>query len=729
MIARVIVDVQSSLVDKIFDYSCFDDVKVGSRVLVPFGKRNIEGYVIELAHSTLVSQDKLKSIVKVMDAQPVLSSEMLELSKFMIQKYNLKTIDTLRLFLPSGMRNNKVKTQFVKMYSLTDDYLSKLNLVKKSAKNQLELIEFLKQNLQATSVNLNTKFGASSVKSLFEKGIINFKQNQVDRSPVVKKLENINHNLTPLQQKVVDGVLNGERTTYLVHGVTGSGKTEVYMHIISSVIQSGKTAIMLVPEISLTPQVMQNFVARFGQNVAILHSGLSQGERFDEWQRIKSGRAKIVVGARSAIFAPISNLGVIIIDEEHDSSYYSENNPRYFTHEIAKFRANFNNCSLVLGSATPSVEDYFKAQNGEYTLLEMPVRVNSKQMPEIKIVDMQSELFNGNSSMFSNALIQKISEKVHSGEQSIIFLNRRGYNSFVMCKDCGYTAKCEDCDVSLVYHKEDNELKCHYCGKRYKMISACPNCHSKYIRYGAIGTQKVVEELQKYFPNVKIFRLDNDTTKTKNSHEQILNEFAHTSPSILVGTQMIAKGHDFPLVTLVGIIDADVSLHFSDYRANERTFNLITQVSGRAGRSEKKGEVVLQTYMPKHYVYRYASEYNYKKFYERELNLRKVTNFPPFSNLVRVLVSSENETVAVENTRVIYEKIKQIQQQNFADFFYLGAMKSPVKRIEKKFRYQILMRIKPEKYEQILAQIFEIVKLNKHKLANVFVEQNPQNLS
>lgn len=729
MIARVIVDVQSSLVDKIFDYSCFDDVKVGSRVLVPFGKRNIEGYVIELAHSTLVSQDKLKSIVKVMDAQPVLSSEMLELSKFMIQKYNLKTIDTLRLFLPSGMRNNKVKTQFVKMYSLTDDYLSKLNLVKKSAKNQLELIEFLKQNLQATSVNLNTKFGASSVKSLFEKGIINFKQNQVDRSPVVKKLENINHNLTPLQQKVVDGVLNGERTTYLVHGVTGSGKTEVYMHIISSVIQSGKTAIMLVPEISLTPQVMQNFVARFGQNVAILHSGLSQGERFDEWQRIKSGRAKIVVGARSAIFAPISNLGVIIIDEEHDSSYYSENNPRYFTHEIAKFRANFNNCSLVLGSATPSVEDYFKAQNGEYTLLEMPVRVNSKQMPEIKIVDMQSELFNGNSSMFSNALIQKISEKVHSGEQSIIFLNRRGYNSFVMCKDCGYTAKCEDCDVSLVYHKEDNELKCHYCGKRYKMISACPNCHSKYIRYGAVGTQKVVEELQKHFPNVKIFRLDNDTTKTKNSHEHILNEFAHTSPSILVGTQMIAKGHDFPLVTLVGIIDADVSLHFSDYRANERTFNLITQVSGRAGRSEKKGEVVLQTYMPKHYVYRYASEYNYKKFYERELNLRKVTNFPPFSNLVRVLVSSENETVAVENTRVIYEKIKQIKEQNFADFFYLGAMKSPVKRIEKKFRYQILMRIKPEKYEQILAQIFEIVKLNKHKLSSVFVEQNPQNLS
>ncbi len=729
MFARVIVDVQSSLVDKIFDYSCCDDLKVGSRVLVPFGNRSIEGYVIEISSHTDVPPDKLKSVVKVLDDEPVLTDEMLKLSQFMIEKYNLKTIDTLRLFLPSGMRNNKVKTQFVKIFSLTNGYESKLNLVKKTAKNQLELIEFLKQNLQATCVSLNTKFGTSSVKSLQEKGIIDFVQNQINRVPQVKKIENINHQLTPLQQRVVDQILQGGKQTFLLHGVTGSGKTEVYMHVISQIIKSDKTAIMLVPEISLTPQVMQNFVARFGDNVAILHSGLSQGERFDEWQRIKQGKAKIVVGARSAVFAPLKNIGIIIIDEEHDSSYYSENNPRYFTHEVAKFRANYNNCGLVLGSATPSVEDYYKAQSGEYKLCEMPVRVNSKDMPEITIVDMLNEIYNGNSSMFSNCMLEKISQKIEKGEQTIIFLNRRGYNSFVMCKDCGYTAKCEDCDVSLVYHKEDNELKCHYCGKRYKMLKECPNCHSKYIRYGAIGTQKVVEELQKIFPAVKIFRLDNDTTKTKNSHEQILSEFANAKPSILVGTQMIAKGHDFPLVTLVGIIDADVSLHFSDYRANERTFNLITQVSGRAGRSDKKGEVVLQTYMPKHYVYRYASEYNYKKFYERELNLRKVTNFPPFSVVVRVLVSSEKEELAVETTKVIFEKIKQLKDQNSANFFFLGAMKSPVKRIEKKYRYQILMRIKPNEYDKIILQIFDIVKMSKHRLVNVFVEQNPQNLS
>lgn len=729
MIAKVIVDVNSSLVDKIFDYSCFDDVKVGSRVLVPFGNRNIEGYVMELASISTVEPDKLKSIVKVMDSEPVLSEEMLELSKFMIQKYNLKTIDTLRLFLPSGMRNNKVKTQFVKMYSLTSNYEDKLKLVKKNAKNQFELIEFLKANIQATSVNLNTKFGINSVKKLQELGIIYCTVNQVDSRVKVKTNNAVNHELTALQQKVVNEVLDGKNQTFLVHGVTGSGKTEVYMHIISSVIQSSKTAIMLVPEISLTPQVMQNFVARFGDNVAILHSGLTLRERFDEWQRIKSGKAKIVVGARSAIFAPVSNLGIIIIDEEHDSSYYSENNPRYYTHEVASFRTRYNNCGLVLGSATPSVEDYYKAQSGEYKLCEMPVRVNSKDMPEIKIVDMQNELFNGNSSIFSNVLLEKISAKVQQKEQSIIFLNRRGYNSFVMCKDCGYTAKCEDCDVSLVYHKEDNELKCHYCGKRYRMLTSCPQCHSKYIRYGAIGTQKVVEELQKFFPEVKIFRLDNDSTKSKNGHEEILSQFASTSPSILVGTQMIAKGHDFPLVTLVGIVDADVSLHFSDYRANERTFNLITQVAGRAGRSERKGEVVLQTYMPKHYVYRYASEYNYKKFYERELNLRKVTNFPPFSQVVRVLITSEKETLALDKTKQIYEQIQKLKVQTPSDFFYLGAMKSPVKRIEKKYRYQIMMRISPASSGKIISKIFEIVKNSQHKLVYIFVEQNPQNLS
>ena len=729
MIARVIVDVETSLVDKIFDYSCFDDAKVGTKVLVPFGKRSLEGYIIDLKDTTDVPLGKLKPITKILGNEPILTQEMLMLANFMVKKYNLKFVDTLKLFLPAIMRNNKVKEVMIRKLSLSSDYKTKLGLIKKSAKNQQSIVAFLEQNTQENSAVLCSNFGNSSVSKLLELGILQESFVQKSRRPSVAKLQTTKHTLTNLQQSAVSQILSGQNQTFLLHGVTGSGKTEVYMNVIESVLKQGKNAIMLVPEISLTPQVMQNFVAKFGDNVAIIHSGLSVGERYDEWQRIKQNRAKIVIGARSAIFAPIQNIGVIIIDEEHDSSYFSESNPRYFTHDVAKFRANYNNCNLVLGSATPSIEDYYKASNGEYTLIEMPVRVNSKPMPNIKIVDMQSEIRNGNSGMFSYALMSKLSEKIEKGEQSILFLNRRGYNSFVMCRDCGYTAKCEDCDVSLVYHKEDNELKCHYCGRRYHMLSECPECHSKYIRYGAIGTQKVVDEIHNLFPNVKVFRMDNDTTKTKNSHEQILSEFAQTKPSILVGTQMIAKGHDFPLVTLVGIIDADVSLHFSDYRANERTFSLITQVAGRAGRSERQGEVILQTYCPRHYVYRYASEYNYKKFYDREINLRSVTNFPPFAVVVRVLVTSEQENIAVDTTKSLFEKIRNIKQSNSQDFIYIGAMKSPVKRIERKYRYQILCRLKPKSADDVMNKIFDIVNQEKDSKVNIFVELNPQNLS
>lgn len=729
MIARVIVDVETSLVDKIFDYSCFDDAQVGTKVLVPFGKRSLEGYIIDLKDTTDIPLGKLKPITKILGSEPILTQEMLMLANFMVKKYNLKFVDTLKLFLPAIMRNNKVKEVMIRKLSLSSDYKTKLGLIKKSAKNQQSIVAFLEQNNQENSAVLCSNFGSSSVSKLLELGILQESFVQKSRRPSVAKLQTTKHTLTNLQQSAVSQILSGQNQTFLLHGVTGSGKTEVYMNVIESVLKQGKNAIMLVPEISLTPQVMQNFVAKFGDNVAIIHSGLSAGERYDEWQRIKQNKAKIVIGARSAIFAPIQNIGVIIIDEEHDSSYFSESNPRYFTHDVAKFRANYSNCNLVLGSATPSIEDYYKASNGEYTLIEMPVRVNSKPMPNIKIVDMQSEIRNGNSGMFSYALMSKLSEKIEKGEQSILFLNRRGYNSFVMCRDCGYTAKCEDCDVSLVYHKEDNELKCHYCGRRYHMLSECPECHSKYIRYGAIGTQKVVDEIHNFFPNVKVFRMDNDTTKTKNSHEQILSEFSQTKPSILVGTQMIAKGHDFPLVTLVGIIDADVSLHFSDYRANERTFSLITQVAGRAGRSERQGEVILQTYCPRHYVYRYASEYNYKKFYDREINLRSVTNFPPFAVVVRVLVTSEQENIAVDTTKSLFEKIKSIKQSNSQDFIYLGAMKSPVKRIEKKFRYQILCRLKPKSADDVMNKIFDIVNQEKDLKVNIFVELNPQNLS
>ena len=725
MIAKVIVDILNSEVDRVFDYIALENTKVGEKVIVPFGNRKIEGYVMQLEDKSSIEQDKLKSIISG-SGEVVLTNEMLCLSNYMVKEYNLKIMDTLRLFLPVGMRGNKVKTKIVKYATLINNDKS---LVNKSAKNQLAIIDYLSDKKREDVVVLNNKFGSSSVKKLLQLNIINIEQEEKYDSFVQEDVKVFKPTLNEYQQKAVNQITTNNNKTFLIFGVTGSGKTEVYMNCIEKCIQSGKTAIMLVPEISLTPQVMKNFVGRFGGSVAILHSGLSQRERYDEWHRILLGQAKIVVGARSAIFAPLTNVGLIIIDEEHDTSYFSESNPRYYTHKIAKFRANFNNCNLLLGSATPSIESFYKAQNGEYELITLPCRVNGKEMPAVQIVDMCSEIRNGNTGMFSNALLGQIDKTIKEKNQVLLFLNRRGYVSFVRCTECGYVAKCEDCDVSLVYHKEDEQLKCHYCGRRYKKLDCCPNCKSKLLRQGAIGTEKVVEELQKYFKDVKIFRMDNDTVQSKDGHSNILKQFSQTKPSILVGTQMIAKGHDFPNITLVGIIDADLSLHFADFRAHERAFQLITQVAGRAGRSEKQGLVILQTYCPKHYVYKFATEYNYQKFYDKELNLRKTTNFPPLSVIIRVLITGADDNKLQQFCAEYSSKMVEIREQFNDDFIYYNFMKAPVKRIQNKFRYQILMRLKPKNAQNILQNIYKIDRMIKKKDVLTFVEINPQSLS
>ncbi|MBQ7602800.1 MAG: primosomal protein N', partial [Clostridia bacterium] len=503
----------------------------------------------------------------------------------------------------------------------------------------------------------------------------------------------------------------------------------VYMHIISQVIQQGKNAIMLVPEISLTPQVMGNFKARFGDNVALLHSGLSDGEKFDEWQRIREGDVRIVIGARSAIFAPIKDIGAIILDEEHDPSYKSENNPRYLTHDVAKFRAEHNHCPLILGSATPSLESFYAAKQNKYTLHELPERANKKAMPSIQVVNMCTEMLNGNMGVFSGQLIDDLRQCIAQNNQAMLFINRRGHSSYMICRECGYIPKCEDCDVSLVYHSEDNQLKCHYCSKRYKALTNCPKCGSSYIRYGIMGTQKIVQELQKEFPNVKILRMDNDTTSTKNALTNLLQEFVQTKPCILVGTQMIAKGHDFPDVTLVGVVNADMSLHYSDYRSVERTFELITQVAGRAGRAEKPGKVVIQTYTPNHYLYRFVANYNYPGFFDKEINLRQVTAFPPFAKIVRVLISSENDEKARKATMEIFKQIKLLELNYANEFLYCEAMKSPLSKIQKKYRYQILMRFKLTQEQQIIDKIYEILDGIKMQGIQSFIEINPSNMS
>ena len=532
--------------------------------------------------------------------------------------------------------------------------------------------------------------------------------------------------LTPAQEAAVQSIRGAAQTVQLLHGVTGSGKTEIYLTLIAAALKEGKSAVFLVPEISLTPQMLSQLRARFGPQAAILHSGLSAGEKFDEWQRLRRGEAKIAIGARSAVFAPVENVGVIILDEEHDGSYASETNPRYNTAEIAELRARYNGCKLVLGSATPSVETYLKAREGEYNLIELPERINKRPLPEIVVADMRREVRRGNASAFSAALREELEACLAGGRQAIIFLNRRGFAQSVVCRECGEVVKCAQCDVSLTYHSEENCLKCHYCGATYRMLTACPACGSVHLSYTGTGTQRVVGELKKLFPSARILRMDVDTTAGKEGHYKILKRFADHEADILVGTQMVAKGHDFPGVTLVGILDADMSLHFSDYRSGERTFQLITQVAGRSGRAGEQGKVVLQTYDPENYILRFAVRYDYKGFFEHEIALRKATAFPPFARIVRVMVTAAEDKKALETLKEVWFSLKELYDAHADEFLFFNKMHSPVRRIQSRFRYQVLMRLKGD---ALLPEIYERALAHRSRDALVYVEEDPGNLS
>ena len=723
MFAKIIIDQDAKALDREFEYLVPEglDVQVGERVIVPFGTRFLQGFIIELCNACSFDESKVKPITRKIENFAVIKPEMLALMKHMADKLHLKLASILRLFLPSEMRTDKVKELLVRFVRLADNFV----LPSARAKKQLEIVLFLQENGKQKFADVSNEFGYAPLSALVKSGAVVVEEEQQNRVPVFDEIKADKKHLTPLQQRAVDEI--SQNKTYLLHGVTGSGKTEVYMNLIERQLSIGKTALMLVPEISLTPQVLSNFKARFGDSVALIHSGLSAGERFDEWKRIFFGQARVVVGARSAIFSPIENLGIIIIDEEHEQSYVSESNPRYDTHEIALFRREYNNCTLVLGSATPSIDSYAKALDGQFQLVEMPVRVNGMEMPKIMVVDMLLEMRQGNNDIFSLPLKYALQDVISQNKQAMIFINRRGFSSFQRCRQCGYVAKCSDCDVSLVYHVYENRLKCHYCGKRFHALDVCPSCGSKDIKQGAIGTERVVEELKKLFPNVSILRMDNDTTSKKNGHRAILNEFRKCKPGILVGTQMIAKGHDFEDVLLVGIVDADQSLYQSDFRSIERTFQLITQVAGRAGRSAKQGQVILQTYNPRHYVYRFASNYDYIGFFKKEVNLRKVTNFPPYARIVRILFSHEDEKTVAADCKLCYNKVQKVKEKFGKDFVYLDVMKAPLNRIKNKFRYQILMRFTLDRADEIEKEIFECVDAKAK--ASVFFEINPNNLS
>ena len=734
MFAKVIVDIASSLVDKVFDYH-FDDAdnyQKGMRVLVPFANRVMEGYIIDITDTATYDTSKIKDIIRPLENFTCILEDQLKIADFMKEKYNIGMCDALRLFLPAEMRSGKVKDlEEIELYlDNKDKAVSYMASLRKNSHAQEGAILFMLENGSYLQSELNKKFGASAVNKLKENDVLKTRVKVKRRKPYDNEnLATANKvTLVDAQKQAKDKILS-KSYTYLLHGVTGSGKTEVYMSAIDDVIKQGKTAIMLVPEISLTPQVLGNFRSRFGDNVALLHSGLSAGERFDEWKRILMGDAKIVIGARSAIFAPLKDIGLIVIDEEHDGSYVSESNPRYNTIEIAIMRAKLANCSLVLGSATPDIESYHKAMIGTYELIEMKHRINKKDLPPIQIIDMCKEIKDGNPSIFSRSLIEALDKTIKEGNQAMLFINRRGFSSFLMCRECGWVAKCKSCDVSLVYHKFDGALKCHYCDKRYRVFDVCPECGSDNIKQGSVGPEKVVQELEELFPNVKVLRMDNDTTKNKGAHAKLLAEFREKKAQILVGTQMIAKGHDFPSVTLVGIVDADVSLHQSSFKAPERTFNLITQVAGRAGRADKAGEIYLQTYAPRNYIYRLASKYDYTSFYRKEINLREVTSYPPFAKIIRLLFTSYSEELAKEHTKVYYDRVKELASEYMGQFIYLGVMKSPVGRIQDKFRYQILIRLKPEKSDQIISKLYEQVNTVKNKDVSVFVEIDPASLS
>lgn len=618
-----------------------------------------------------------------------------------IQKHVQKGHLEVRYHVSQKSGKKKVRTLQV---AVTKEKLEeKQKQLKKNAVKLKALLTFLFQANETTFLakDLQQQTGASSqtIKALIQEGLLTESYEEIYRDPYRDRefTPSTPLDLTTEQAEAAkpihQAVSDEKHETFLLHGVTGSGKTEIYLQTIDHVLQKGKEAIVLVPEISLTPQMVQRFKERFGSNVAVLHSGLSTGEKYDEWRKIHRKEVKLVVGARSAVFAPFENLGMIIIDEEHESSYKQEEMPRYHAKDVAIERAGRHQCPVVLGSATPSLESYARAKKGVYTLLTLKRRVNQQQLPHVSLIDMREELRNGNRSMFSEELMLRLKEVLERKEQAVLFLNKRGYSSFVMCRDCGYVEQCPHCEISLTYHRFQKRLKCHYCGHEAPVPAECPECHSEHIRYFGTGTQRVEEELTKVLPEARVIRMDVDTTSRKGAHEKLLTSFGNKEADILLGTQMIAKGLDFPDVTLVGVLSADTSLHIPDFRSSEKTFQLLTQVSGRAGRHEKAGSVIIQSYTPSHYSIELTKQHDYEAFYEQEMLHRRHQSYPPFYFLAMVTVSHEEVTKAAHVT----DKIVQFLKMNCApNTRILGPAASPIAKIKDRYRYQCVIKYKRE---------------------------------
>ncbi|MBN6755807.1 primosomal protein N' [Staphylococcus saprophyticus] len=767
MIAKVIVDIPSKSVDFTFDYiipiRLQSMIQIGMRVIVPFGPRTIQGYVMKITDQpdSNIDINKLKEIKEIQDIKPELTEELIQFTEWYNNYFVTKRISMLEVMLPSA-----IKAKYTKVFSIEDtnalpetlagkfdssghyafkaaqqnddltqiapllkqgivsevtllsqnvnkkkqraicvvegfNYDSVLNSLEKS-KKQYELYAFLLDEQHRIVLLKDIEamgYSKSSVDTLIRKGFVEKYDAVVERVPFETRVfeQDVKQHLTSDQQRAFEAISEKihahEQCTYLLHGVTGSGKTEVYLQTIEEVLNLNRQAMMLVPEIALTPQMVLRFKRRFGDEVAVLHSGLSKGERYDEWQKIRDGKARVSVGARSSVFAPFKNLGMIIIDEEHESSYKQEDYPRYHARDIAQWRSEYHQCPLILGSATPSLESFARAEKGVYELLSLPNRVNQQALPEVEIVDMREELNSGNRSMFSNQLRDAIQQRLDNQEQIVLFLNRRGYASFMLCRDCGHVPQCPNCDISLTYHKSTDQLKCHYCGHQEVPPNQCPNCESEHIRQMGTGTQRVEELLQEAFQEARIIRMDVDTTSRKGAHEKLLNDFGSGKGDILLGTQMIAKGLDFPNITLVGVLNADTMLNLPDFRASERTYQLLTQVAGRAGRHEKEGQVLIQTYNPDHYAIKDVQENDYTAFFQKEMNYRKIGKYPPYFFLI-------NFTIAHKEMKKVMEASKHIHKillQHLTDkALVLGPSPAALSRINNEYRFQILVKYKRE---------------------------------
>ncbi len=709
MIIGVLVELSNKNIDRVFDYSvpdCFlDKIKLGIRVKVPFGKMELEGFVVEVKDS---SDIEVKDILDVIDDEAILNSELLELGKKMQEATLATLISCYQIMLPKALKAKNgqvINKKFDTYYYLNKDIVcyGKLSASQEKIINLCMEKEFV---LRKELVDISL----SSLNTLIKKNILLEKKLEHYRLSYNEKIE-AKKELTNDQKLVVDEVLaNTGYFPYLLFGVTGSGKTEVYMELIEDSLNKGKTSIVLVPEISLTPQMVLRFQKRFGDNIAAIHSALSDGEKYDEWRRIVSGEAKIVIGARSAIFAPLNNIGMIIIDEEHSDSYkQDDSNPRYNAKDIALLRGKYHNCPVIMGSATPSLEVFARAKKGVFKLLELPNRINGKSLPHINIVDM-NEMISKTKGHFSPVLLEAISARLLKNEQIILLLNRRGYSSFVTCKNCGYTFKCPNCDITLTYHKSSRTLRCHYCGYGTKVYDTCPECHEKSINDLGVGTEKIEEELNKLFPESKILRMDFDTTSRKGMHEKMIKDFKNHEYDILLGTQIVSKGLDFDNVTLVGVINADTSLNIPDFRSSETTFSLLAQVAGRAGRSDKEGEVVIQTFNPEHYAIQYTKRHDYLGFYNKEMSIRRELKYPPYYYICYVKISGKDNKYIYEESL----KITKLFHNKLINMIILGPSPCTIFKLNNIYRYGIILKYKSDEgLREVLNKVIEHYKDNR----------------